>query len=187
MNITRRLQIDQPEFPGSHASKPNGARPTFLVHTFHAPVRIMASCAFVALAIVAIRFRWSAPALGAWAAALVVYGVGLVPALGVVGSTNFIDPPSFFASAILCSVATPLLTCISASYLVLSAPRRYAPLALGVWSFVLGVVPYPAMLRAWHLGRPALLMLCAVTFITAGAVLLSFARDLQRSLFEPRS
>jgi hypothetical protein len=163
---------------------PAGATRSALAAVAHPAVRALASFSFAALAVVVARRGSTWPVLAAWAIALAVYGLGLVPAIWSIDACQVVNRAPFFASALPCSVATPLLEAISLGYVALSTRSRHATVAVAVWTVVCRVLPSSVLAPLLDLGRPTLLVLVAAACTFAGIRLLLSSGDLHRSLFE---
>jgi hypothetical protein len=162
---------------------PYGARVHGGASSVHLIARSLVAPVFSVGAIVAIRRRVTWPPIAAFAIALVIYGVGLFPALLTSGRDVILSGP-FLASALLCSLATPLMNGVSLAYVALAPRLRYATLTLAAWTVVLEALTYPVLRRAWWIGRPGLIVLIAAGCIAAGLGIGRVSRDLHRSLFE---
>ena len=150
----------------------------------HPLLRFGFGLAFAALGLVMLRRELTWPPLAIFALALMAYGAGLIPALGSVYAGTVQQEAPFFASALLCSAATPLLQATSLAYVASASRLRHATLVLAAWAMGLDGLSYPVLLRLWWLGRPMLLIIFALGCTVAGFKLFFASRDLHRSLFE---
>ncbi len=112
---------------------PSTARRSWLASITHPALRTVFGFVLAGVAILLSRRRPSFMPMGGWGAALLLYGIALFPALGSIANDRVSDGGPFFTSAILGSVATPVLNAVSLTYVTLSVRGRWRTLAVAIW------------------------------------------------------